>query len=128
MKQKMIQDSGKLIVLLIFISGIVLFASYKKDLCLDLDPCEQYKCLNPQFYCAKILYKSNIQPVSMNDAEKIVMGYIETKLELTAKIILSSKTRDPYRWYQISCRFSNGSEYGYEVGPDGNIYEIKHLN
>ncbi len=128
MKQEKSQYKGKIAALLIITLAVILFTLYKRDPCLELEPYEQYKCLNPQFYCAKTLYQSNIQPMTLKDAEKIVMEYIETKLGLTAKIILSSKTRDPYQWYQITCVFSDGSEYGYEVGPDGNIYEIKHLN
>lgn len=128
MKQEKSQYGSKLIVLLMIALSIILFTLYKKDPCLALDPCEQYKCLNPQFYGTKILYTSNIQPVTLKDAEKIVMEYVNQKLGLTAKIISFAKMNDSYHWYQITCRLSDGSEYGYEVGPDGNIYEIKHLN
>lgn len=128
MKQEKSQYRGKLVILLILVLSVILFTFYKKDPCLDLDPCEQYKCLNPQFYCTKTLYESTIKPITIKDAEKIVIEYINNKLGLTAKIISSTGMSDPYHWYQITCRLSDGSEYGYEVGPDGNIYEIKHLN
>ena len=116
------------IILLIFILGIIVFALWEKDPCINLEPREQYRCLNPQFYCGKILYESHIRPLSIKDAEQIVLDYIDNKTELTAKIVFSAKMNDSYQWYQITCRFSDGTEYGFEVGPDGNIYEIKHLN
>ena len=110
------------------IVGIIFFSQLKKDPCINLDPCEQYKCLNPQFYCGKTLYESNMQPTSFEAAQQIIMDYINNKLRLTAEIISSAKVRDSYHWYQITCRLSDGTQYGYEVGPDGNIYETKHLN
>ncbi len=108
--------------------GIIVFLLWQKDPCINLESCEQYKCLNPQFYCSQTLYESNIQPTSFKEAQQIVMDYIHNKLGLTAEITSSWKVRDPYQWYQITCNLSDGSEYGFEVGPDGNIYEIKHLN
>jgi len=122
-----IRQIGKLIVLAIFLLGIILFSFYEKDTCYDLEACEQYKCLNPQFYCAATLYESKIKPVTIKDAEKIVMEYINNKLGLSAKIVSSAGMSEPYKWYQVTAHLSDGSEYGYEVGPDGNIYEIKHL-
>ena len=110
------------------IVGILSIYSWQKDPCLNLEPCEQYKCLNPQFYCGKTLYESNIRPTCFEDAQQIVMAYIHKKRGLTAEVISSFKVRDPYQWYQITCQLSDGSQCGYEVGPDGNIYEIKHLN
>jgi len=124
----MIRHIGKLSIFLALLAGSVLLLRYEKDPCIDLQPCEQYKCLNPKFYCAQTLYQSNIRPVSIEDAQKIVMEYIDLKLGLSAEIIAFSQMNDPYKWYQITCHLSDGSQYGYEVGPDGNIYEIKHLN
>ena len=117
------------IILLTIILATISFSLWEKDPCKKLEPREQYRCLNPQFYCGKILYESHIKPCSLKDAEQIVLDYIANKKpELVAKIILSAKMHDSYQWYQITCRFSDGTEYGFEVGPDGNIYEIKRLN
>ena len=117
------------IILPTIILGVIAFSLWERDPCKTLEPREQYRCLNPQFYCGKILYESHIKPCSLKDAEQIVLDYIANKKpELVAKIILSAKMHDSYQWYQITCRFSDGTEYGFEVGPDGNIYEIKHLN
>ena len=113
------------ILIIITILGISAFLFWPQDPCLELNACDQYKCLDPKFYCGKTFYKSGIKPTSIADAQKIVMDYVKTK-GLTAKVTLSAKTRDPYNWYMISVDLSDGSEYGYEVGPDGNIYEIKH--
>ncbi len=116
------------VVGIVGIIGTIGFVLWQKDPCINLEPCEQYKCLNPQFYCSQTLYESNIRLTNFKDAHQIVMDYINNKLLLTAEIISSSKVRDPYQWYQVTCRLSDGSEYGYDVGPDGNIYETKHLN
>jgi len=116
------------IVSCVAIVGILSIYKWQKDPCLNLEPCEQYECLNPQFYCVKTLYESNIRPTCFEDAQQIVMAYIRKKRGLTAEVISSFKVRDPYQWYQITCQLSDGSQYGYEVGPDGNIYEIKHRN
>ena len=116
-------------ILLAIILGITAFSLWGNDPCKRLEPREQYKCLNPQFYCGKILYESHLKPLCLKDAEQIVLDYIANKKpELTAKITLSVKMHESYQWYQITCSFSDGTEYGFEVGPDGNIYEIKHLN
>ena len=112
---------------LIILSGF-LFSSCKRDKCLNLEPCEQYQCLNPQFYCTGITYTSGIEPINIEAAQKIVSNYVANELKKQGKIGFSSKMNDPYNWYQISFIFDDGSEYGYEVGPNGNIYEIKYKN
>lgn len=116
-----------IIVLITFAIGFSAFFWWPKDRCITLDACEQYTCLDPKFYCSKTLYESGIIPQSIADAQKIVMDYVKQR-GLTAKVNLATKIRDPYHWYLIGVDLSDGSEYGYEVGPDGNIYEIKHYN
>ena len=103
-------------------------SSCKKDPCLNLEPCEQYSCLNPEFYCATTLYESGKLPRDMASAQTIVEDYVTKVLQKTGEVGFSGKTRDPYHWYQVTFSFSDCSQYGYEVGPDGNIYEIKRLN
>ena len=115
------------IIMIITILGISAFLFWHQDPCLELEACDQYKCLDPKFHCGKTFYESGIKPTSIADAQKIVMDYVKTK-GLTAKVTLATKTKDPYHWYMIGVDLSDGSEYGYEVGPDGNIYEIKHYN
>jgi len=119
------------ITLFAFLSLIIAVAVlyfWNKDPCSGLDPCEQYQCRSPSFYCARTLYESNTIPSDIKDAQQIVMDYINNELGLTAEILSSYQGSGTSSWYQITCRLSDGSEYGYEVAPDGNIYEIKHFN
>ena len=76
MKQVILRHKGKLFIFFAPLSGVVLLLRQEKDPCLDLQPCEQYQCLNPQFYCGQTLFQSDIRPVSMEDAQKELM---ETK-------------------------------------------------
>jgi len=109
------------------IIGGAAFYWWPADPCLDLDACAQYNCLDPKFYCAETLYESAAAPTDISDAEQIVMDYVK-QMGQTATIVSAARTRESYHWYQVTCRLSDGTEQGYEVGPDGNIYEIKHYN
>ena len=99
----------------------------KADQCHDLPPCEQYQCRNPEFYCASTLYESGIAPKDMTAAQKIVQDYIDS-LGKPGKIGLTTQSPKPYFWFNVDVQFDDGTSYGYEVGPDGNIYEIKRKN
>ena len=97
------------------------------DPCLNLPACAQYECRNPEFYCAGTLYESDIQPKDIPTAQKIVKDYIAS-VNKPGGIGLTSQSGSPYYWFNVTVNFDDGSTYGYEVGPDGNIYEIKRRN
>ena len=97
-----------------------------KDRCIDLPPCEQYRCRYPNFYCKGVLHESATRPDSIGDARRIVSEYLQS-MNREATVITATKWPDPYNWYQLTSRYEDGSEEGFEIGPDGSIYEIKRL-
>jgi len=97
------------------------------DPCSKLPTCEQYECRNPGFYCADTLYISGILPKDIQTAQEIVRAYIASESR-SGKIGFTSQSKSPYFWFNVTVNFDDGSTYGYEVGPDGNIYEIKRRN
>lgn len=101
--------------------------SCDSDPCLKLPACEQYQCRNPEFYCADTLYVSGTIPRDIGSAQMIVQDYIGS-MGKSGEIGFSSQSPPPYYWFNITIHFDDGSTYGYEVGPDGNIYEIKRRN
>jgi len=114
-------------ILLISIFFTIFIMSCDKHPCLKLPACEQYECRNPGFYCSDTLYTSNVIPKDIQSAQKIVQGYISS-ISKQGKIGFTTQSKSPYFWFNVTVNFEDGSSYGYEVGPDGNIYETKRKN
>ena len=127
----MVIDMHKLVGLstgVLIVAGLTVACSPSTDSCAGLTPCEQYECRNPQFYCAGVLYDSQRRPENLEDARNIVIEYVTQELGTSVEVLSSAQGGGDTPWYQITCRLGNGTENGFEVGPDGKIYRIKHWN